>query len=193
MIGHLRGSVLRAAPEAVLIEVGGVGYNVQIPLSTYYELEQVSGEVALHVYTHVRDDALQLFGFWTAHEKQLFERLIAISGIGPRLAQTILSGMPPGDLAAALTAGDLVRLNAIPGVGKKTAQRMVLELKDKVSDLATPRAPLGAADGDVVAALVNLGYRKVAASRAVTAAREEAPDAAFSDLLRASLQRLSRA
>lgn len=184
--------MLRAAPEAVLLEVGGVGYDVQIPLSTYYELEKATGDVALHVYTHVRDDVLQLFGFWTTHEKQLFERLIAISGIGPKLAQTILSGMPPGDLAAALTAGDLVRLHSIPGVGKKTAERMVLELKDKVGDLAAPRVPLGAADGDVVAALVNLGYRQAAASRAVAAAREEAPDAAFSDLLRASLQRLSR-
>ncbi|HEY8020986.1 MAG TPA: Holliday junction branch migration protein RuvA [Thermoanaerobaculia bacterium] len=195
MIGHLTGQILRTSPDRVLLDVQGVGYEVHIPLSTYYEIERRAGErVSLHVHTHVREDDISLFGFWTEREKQLFERLIGVSGIGPRLARVILSGMAPDDLLAALAAGDLGRLSTIPGVGKKTAERMVLELKDRMRELAAelPERPLPS-DRDVVSALVNLGYKASQAERAVADARRDRPDAAFHELLRASLHRLSRA
>ncbi len=199
MIGFLRGRVLEKSPERLLLDVGGVGYELWVPVSTFVEIErrQAAGdgaEVGLHVHTHLRDDALTLFGFWTAREKQLFERLIAVSGIGPRLARVILSGMPPDDLVAALAAGDAARLATIPGVGKKTADRMVLELREKVADLAAelPARP-AVGDGDVVSALINLGYKRPQAERAVAEAARDSPGAAFADLLRASLKRLSRA
>lgn len=198
MIGHLKGTVLAKSPERVLLEVGGVGYEVHIPVSTYYELDRLAdgAAAALHVHTHLREDAISLYGFWTETEKRLFERLIGVSGIGPRLARVILSGMPPADLIRAIGGGDLVRLSGIPGVGKKTAERMVLELRDKVREIAEPAAPLAAAgpgDEDLVSALVNLGYKRPAAERAVVEARRAAPEADFSELLRASLKRLSRA
>jgi holliday junction DNA helicase RuvA len=196
MIGSLRGKLLEATPEAVLIEVGGVGYTVHVPLSTYYEIERHAGEgpLFLHVHTHLREDEIALFGFWTAREKRLFQKLIGVGGIGPRLARVILSGMPPDDLVAALAHGDVVRLTAIPGVGRKTAERMVLELRERVADLAgeLPERATGD-DADVVSALVNLGYKGPAAERAVAAERRASPDAAFHDLLRSSLRRLSRA
>ena len=196
MIGHLRGRLLKSAPEGVLLDVQGVGYAVQVPLSTFYELEKagVGSEVGLYVHTHVREDALALYGFWSEREKGLFEKLIAVNGIGPRLAQVILSGMAPDDLLAALATGDTGRLTSIPGVGKKTAERMVLELRERVQDLAAglPTRPEPAAD-DLVLALVNLGYKLAQAERAVADARKETPDAAFHELLRASLKRLSRA
>jgi Holliday junction DNA helicase RuvA len=195
VIGHLRGTLLQSAPETVLLEVQGVGYAVHVPLSTYYELEKagLGSEVRLHVHTHIREDVLALYGFWSEREKHLFEKLIAVNGIGPRLAQVILSGMAPDDLLAALAAGDTARLTSIPGVGKKTAERMVLELRDRVQELAAglPVRPEPAAD-DLVLALVNLGYKSVLAERAVAEARKEAPDAAFHELLRMSLKRLSR-
>jgi Holliday junction DNA helicase RuvA len=196
MIGYLRGTVLSKTTDRVLLDVQGVGYEVHIPVSTYYELEKLGADsaAALHIHTHLRDDGLSLFGFWTLGERQLFEKLIAVGGIGPKLARVILSGMSPGDLVAALAAGDLARLSSIPGVGKKTAERMVLELRDKLRDLEveTP-SPAGPADDDLVSALVNLGYKQTHAARAVQAARNDTPDADFSDLLRASLKRLSRA
>ncbi|HXU44860.1 MAG TPA: Holliday junction branch migration protein RuvA [Thermoanaerobaculia bacterium] len=197
MIGFLRGLPQKVSPERVLLDVQGVGYEVSIPLSTFYEIEKTgpdSGPIGLFVHTHLREDGLSLYGFWTEREKLIFERLIAVSGIGPRLARVILSGMPPDDLLSALAAGDLGRLSTIPGIGKKTAERMILELKDKMRELAAElpsRAP--AADPDVVSALVNLGYKPAQAERAVAEARRERPDAAFHDLLRASLNRLSRA
>src|SRR6185295_8495314 len=195
MIGYLQGNLIRATPERLLLDVQGVGYEVHVPLSTWYEIERRRDErIQLFIHTHMREDGIALFGFWTEREKLLFERLIAVSGIGPRLARVILSGMPPDDLLAALAAGDLGRLSTIPGVGKKTAERMVLELREKMRELAAelPEKPLPA-DDDVVPALVNLGYKPAQAERAVADARRERPDAAFHDLLRASLNRLSRA
>jgi Holliday junction DNA helicase RuvA len=196
MIGYLQGQVLKRSPDRLLLDVHGVGYEVHIPLSTWYELERRggSGPIALHIHTQVREDDISLFGFWTEREKALFERLIGVTGIGPRLARVILSGMAPEDLLAALAAGDLGRLSSIPGVGKKTAERMVLELREKMRELAAELPEKAVpADDDVVSALVNLGYKAAQAERAVTDARRERPDAAFHELLRASLHRLSRA
>lgn len=202
MIGHLRGSVLKATPERVLLDVSGVGYEVHVSLTTYSELERARGEgpVALHVFTHVWADGLALYGFWTELEKALFEKLIGVSGVGPRLARAILSGMPPVDLIAALRAADLRRLISIPGVGKKSAERLVVELRDRVAELsalavgeAAPALPDAApGDDELVSALVNLGYKEALADRAVREARREKPDGAFHELLRASLGRLSR-
>ncbi|MEA2599749.1 MAG: holliday junction helicase RuvA [Acidobacteriota bacterium] len=197
MIGYLHGLLLKATPERLLLDVQGVGYEVHVPLSTWYEIEKRRDEpIRLFIHTHMREDGIALFGFWTEREKLLFERLIAVSGIGPRLARVILSGMAPDDLLGAIASGDVGRLATIPGVGKKTAERMVLELKDKMRELAaelpeTTVAP--AADQDVVSALVNLGYKSSLAERAVADVRRERPDAAFHELLRSSLNRLSRA
>lgn len=202
MIGYLRGRLARAEPDRLLIDVGGVGYDLHVPLSTYYEAQKVAdeageagGEVELFVHTHVREDALQLFGFWTDLERRLFLKLVAISGIGPKLGQGILSGMPPAELVAAITGGDLVRLNKIPGVGKKTAERMVLELRDKLSDLAasaTTAAParLSSGDDDLVLALVNLGYKRLHAERALSKVEAELP---FAERLKTALRFLSKA
>ena len=198
MIGYLQGHLLRTTPERLLLDVQGVGYEVNIPLSTFYEIERRApgDRVALFIHTQVREDDISLFGFWTEREKLLFERLIGVSGIGPRLARVVLSGMAPDDLLAAIAAGDVGRLSTIPGVGKKTAERMVLELKDKMRELAAglpEKAAAVPADQDVVSALVNLGYKGSLAERAVAEVRRERPDAAFNDLLRDSLSRLSRA
>jgi Holliday junction DNA helicase RuvA len=199
MIGYLQGNLLRTTPERLLVDVQGVGYEVHIPLSTWYEIERGGGKsVALFIHTHMREDGIALFGFWTEREKLLFEKLIGVGGIGPRLARVILSGMPPDDLLTAIASGDVGRLSTIPGVGKKTAERMVLELKDKMRELAAelPEKSSSApapADDDVVSALVNLGYKASQAERAVAEVRRERPDAAFHELLRASLNRLSRA
>ena len=198
MIGYLQGHLLSTTPERLLLDVQGVGYEVNIPLSTFYEIERRApgDRVALFIHTQVREDDISLFGFWTEREKLLFERLIGVSGIGARLARVVLSGMAPDDLLAAIAAGDVGRLSTIPGVGKKTAERMVLELKDKMRELAAglpEKAAAVPADQDVVSALVNLGYKSTLAERAVAEVRRERPDAAFNDLLRASLGRLSRA
>ncbi|HEX5758305.1 MAG TPA: Holliday junction branch migration protein RuvA [Thermoanaerobaculia bacterium] len=197
MIGYLKGTLLKASPDRLTLDVQGVGYEVHVPLSTWYEVERSrgggGGPIALHIHTHLREDGIALFGFWTEREKLLFERLIGVSGIGPRLARVILSGMPPEDLLAAIAAGDVARLGTIPGVGKKTAERMVLELREKMQELAAelPGRPVPA-DQDVVSALVNLGYRAAQAERAVAESRRDKPGAAFHELLRASLNRLSR-
>lgn len=199
MIGHLRGKVLTSTPEIVILDVGGVGYEVHVPTTTYYEIERLDAgsEVSLHIHTHVREDALTLFGFWTARDRRLFERLVSVSGIGPRLAQVILSGMAANELLGALATGDLGRLVKIPGIGKRTAERMLVELRDKVRDLAadlpTAASPAPPADRDLVEALVNLGYRRALAEKAVVASHAELPDGEFPDLLRAALKRLSRA
>jgi Holliday junction DNA helicase RuvA len=196
LIGYLQGNLIGATPERLLLDVHGVGYEVHVPLSTWYEIERRPDEaVRLFIHTHLREDGIALFGFWTEREKLLFERLIAVSGIGPRLAQVILSGMPPDDLLGAIASGDVGRLTTIPGVGRKTAERMVLELKDKMRELAAelPEKAAPPADQDVVSALVNLGYKASLAERAVADTRRDRPDAAFHELLRASLNRLSRA
>ena len=198
MIGHLRGTVIRAGTERLLLDVGGVGYELHASLATLSEVETARGdEVSLHVYTHLWSDGLALYGFWTELEKRLFERLITVSGIGPRLARVILSGMPPQALIATLAAGDVARLTTIPGVGKKSAERMVIELKDKVPELAAglpgPAAagPAGQDEEELVSALVNLGYKRSKAEAAVRQTLAETPDGAFHELLRASLKRLS--
>lgn len=198
MIGYLQGTLLQVTPERLLLDVGGVGYEVHVPLSTYYELSKKSdGKAALYIHTHLREGEIALFGFATEREKRLFEKLIGVGGIGPRLARVILSGMAPDDLLSALAASDLGRLATIPGVGKKTAERLVVELRDKVRELAAdlpePAAASGGADADVVSALVNLGYKAAQAERAVGEVRRERPQASFDELLRASLNRLSRA
>ena len=199
MIGYLQGILLRDDPERLLLDVHGVGYEVNVPLSTWYEIEKRRNEtIRLFIHTHLREDGIALFGFWTEREKALFEKLIGVNGIGPRLARVILSGMPPEDLLGAIARGDLGRLATIPGVGKKTAERMVLELREKMRELAAglseeTAAAAAPADQDVVSALVNLGYKAGLAERAVAEVRREKPDAAFNDLLRASLNRLSRA
>jgi len=197
MIGYLQGTLLRDDPERLLLDVHGVGYEVNVTLSTWYEIEKRRAEpIRLFIHTHLREDGIALFGFWTEREKVLFEKLIGVNGIGPRLARVILSGMAPDDLLGAIAAGDLGRLATIPGIGKKTAERMVLELREKMRELAagTPEAAAAApADQDVVSALVNLGYKASLAERAVAEVRREKPDSAFNELLRASLNRLSRA
>ncbi|MCP4200431.1 MAG: Holliday junction branch migration protein RuvA [bacterium] len=197
MIGYLRGKVLDAGPEAVLLDVAGVGYQLAIPLSTYSELDRSdkAEPIGLFVHTHVRADAIELFGFWTARERSLFELLIGVSGIGPRLARVILSGMAPEDLVSSISSENVVRLATIPGIGKKTAQRMVIELKDRVRDLGGDLAASVAAspDDDLLAALVNLGYRSGDAEKALAKARAKNPDGDSEDLLRASLNFLSRA
>jgi len=197
VIGQLTGTLAAVSPERVVVDVGGVGYQVAISLATYYELEKAGaeGRVRLFVHTHVREDQIALYGFWTEREKEIFERLIEVSGIGPRLAQVVLSGMPPEDLASALAAGDVARLTRIPGVGKKTAERMVVELRDKVAALAAEApaaAAAGASDDELVQALVNLGYKPTVAEKAVGETRKAAPEAAFHELLRLALRRLSR-
>lgn len=198
MIGYLQGTVLEAGVDRVLLDVAGVGYEVHVSLATYSALEAAgAGPVGLHVYTHLWSDGIALYGFWTRLEKRLFERLISVSGIGPRLARVILSGMAPPDLIETLAAGDAARLTTIPGVGRKGAERMVVELRDKVAELAAEvggRAPAAApreGEDELVSALVNLGYKRAHAERAVRAALEELPDAAFHEQLRAALRRLS--
>lgn len=198
MIGYLTGTLLQCTPERALLDVQGVGYAVFIPLPTFYELEKVGNErsVGLFIHTHVREGAIELFGFWDEKEMLLFEKLISVSGIGPKLGRVILSGMPSEQLLASLAAGDTARLATIPGIGKKTAERMVVDLKDKVQALAAElETPLVAdeMESDLVQALVNLGYKESLAQRAVSQAREESSEAPFHELLRLSLQRLSRA
>lgn len=196
MIAQLRGVLADKRPNQVVVDVGGVGYQVQIPLSTFYALGDLRADVALLIYTHVREDALSLYGFLTSREKHLFELLISASGVGPVLALKILSGMSVDDLVPAIRSSDLVRLTRIPGVGRKTAERMVVELRDK---LAAMEAPGGAPPptsragqaGDVVSALLNLGYDQRDAEAAVERAERDGTEKNFEALLRATLQALS--
>jgi len=197
MIGQLRGRLAEKRPNQVLVDVGGVGYLVQVPLSTYGALGELHTEVTLLIHTHVREDALALYGFVSAREKHFFEMLLSASGVGPTLALKILSGMSVEELVPAIRNSDLGRLTKIPGVGRKTAERMVVELKDKldtvtVAEVERPVAssPAGI-EADVVSALVNLGYEARAAEAAVTEAKRETPSNNFEKLLRASLQVLS--
>jgi Holliday junction DNA helicase RuvA len=197
MIGQLRGRLAEKRPNQVLVDVGGVGYLVAVPLSTYAALGELHTEVTLLIHTHVREDALALYGFVSAREKHFFEMLLSASGVGPTLALKILSGMNVEELIPAIRTGDVVRLTKIPGVGRKTAERMVVELKDKldavVVEAGKPAAVVSAAGvpEDVVSALVNLGYEQRAAESAVAEAKREAGTNNFEKLLRASLQSLS--
>ena len=196
MIAHLRGTLLAKHPNQAIVETHGVGYDVAISVPTFSELPAAGAEVALHIHTHVREDALSLYGFLRLREKQLFEKLLTVSGIGPKLAITILSGMPADEMVGAIRGGDVARLTHIPGIGKKTAERMVLELRDKLP------APAGAAEvslaaspaeEDVLSALINLGYQRAAAEKALQAAtRGGNVQQSFEMLFREALAVLSK-
>lgn len=194
MIAHLRGIVLEKQPNRVVIESGGVGYDVTVPISTYTSLPETGAEVRLKIYTHVREDTLALYGFLTAEEKALFEKLIAVSGIGPKLAVTVLSGLPAGELAAAIRQGQPDHLVRIPGVGRKTAERIVLELRDKLDFLAAgevaaaPPAALSSLEQDVLSALLNLGCARAAAETAVRRVRAQNPPDDFEPFFRRALE-----
>jgi Holliday junction DNA helicase RuvA len=195
LIAQLRGRLLRKDTQEAVIDVGGVGYRVTIPLSTFYRLGADGDEVSLLTYTHVREDALALYGFLTPREQGLFERLIAVSGVGPKLAVNILSGIEAPELVDALRASDVARLTRIPGVGKKTAERLVLELKDKMEGLSVPSeapsAPRGGPKDDLLSALQHLGYSRPEAERAADRALREDGGGRFEDLLRRTLRLLS--
>jgi holliday junction DNA helicase RuvA len=199
MIAHLRGRLLEKQPNRLIVDVQGVGYEVHVPLSTFYGLGEPGAEVALRVHTHVREDTLALYGFSSALELQIFERLIAVSGIGPKLALAVLSGIEPPDLIAAVRHGDVARLTAIPGVGKKTAERIGLELKDRLAALvpADAAAAPGPADsgpslsGDALSALVNLGYHRPLAERAVERALKAEGPQTFERVLKQALRELA--
>lgn len=193
MIAYLRGRLLEKHPNQVIVDVGGVGYEATIPVSSYSALPETGAEVQLRIHTHVREDALSLYGFLSAEEKGLFEKLIGVSGIGPRLAVTVLSGLSAEALAQAIRAGQTERLVRIPGVGKKTAERLVMELRDKLG--AAPAAapsqapvPLSAIEEDVLSALVNLGCTRAAAEAAIAKARAAGAPAEFEPLFRRALE-----
>jgi len=195
MIAFLRGRLLDKRPNRLTIDVSGVGYDVAVPLSTFYTLGEPGADVALRVHTHVREDVIALYGFATSLEQDLFERLIAVNGIGPRLALAVLSGIEPADLVRAVRAQDTARLTAIPGVGKKTAERIGLELKDRLPAAAGAggRAPGGAGlRDDLLSALVNLGYHRAAAEKAIDGVLRQGGHASFEDSLRAVLRTLTR-
>lgn len=199
MIALLTGRIAHKSPEFIILDVNGVGYRVQIPFSTYYDLPEEGGAVSLSIYTHVKEDAISLYGFRTLTEKQYFQLLISASGIGPKLGKDILSNIQPDDLAGAITRGDLARLATIPGIGRKTAERLVLELKEKVLKLGgvstatadkRPAAAAGVTD-DVASALVNLGYKE-AVVRKTLAEMDITPDAGMETVLRQALKQLMK-
>ena len=206
MIAHLSGTLLSKQATSVIIDVGGVGYEVTIPLSTFYELEDPGSPVQLRIYTHVREDALQLFGFKTARERELFLRLISVSGIGPKLGITLLSGMSADEMIASIRTNNLARLTLIPGVGRKTAERLVVELREKVAALSSPELEeeLGAKPevreipteegvrADALSALLNLGYQRSGAEKAIDGALSEGGDISVESVLRRSLKKLAR-
>ncbi|MDT5063663.1 MAG: holliday junction helicase RuvA [Acidobacteriota bacterium] len=205
MIAHLSGTLLAKHANTVILDVGGVGYEVTIPLSTFYDLEDAGANVALRIYTHVREDALQLFGFKTARERELFMRLISVSGIGPKLGITMLSGMSADEIIASIRTNNLARLTSIPGVGRKTAERLVIELRDKIAALSSPAleeefgAKAGASPStedavreDALSALLNLEYPKASAEKAITAAMQEGGDLSVEIILRRALRLLAK-
>ena len=200
MIAHLNGHLLKKTTQSVIIEAGGIGYEVLVPLSTFYELPEKDEGVGLHVHTHVREDAFLLFGFYTTLEKDLFLMLISVSGIGPKLSLNILSGIGPKDLLMAMASGNAAQLQAIPGVGKKTAERIALELKDRASKLLDqekiePLSVLEAKDrgliDDALSALFNLGYPVKSAKRAVEKARSSVKEISLEGLIREALRTLA--
>jgi Holliday junction DNA helicase RuvA len=205
MIAHLSGTLLSKQATSVILDVSGVGYEVSIPLSTFYELEDAGSTVQLRIYTHVREDALQLYGFKTSRERELFLRLISVSGIGPKLGITLLSGMSADEMISSIRTNNLAKLTLIPGVGRKTAERLVMELRDKVASLSaeveeelgtkTDAATVPTEDSmraDALSALLNLGYQRNAAEKAVTAAMSETPDVSVESILRSSLRKLAK-
>ncbi len=206
MIAHLSGTLLVKQATSVIIDVGGVGYEVTIPLSTFYDLEDAGANVSLRIYTHVREDVLQLYGFKTARERELFLRLISISGIGPKLGIAMIGIMNADEMIAAIRTDNLARLTSIPGVGKKTAERIVIELRDKIAALSSPaleeefasqtgknaRESEDAVREDALSALLNLGYQKAAAEKAINAAMQEGGDLSVQVILRRCLRTLAR-
>lgn len=194
MIAHIRGTILEKHPNQVIVESGGVGYDVTVPISTYSALPEVGAEVRLRIHMHVREDALSLFGFLTRDEKTLFEKLIGVSSIGPKLAVTVLSGLPTAELIGSIRQGQAENLVRIPGVGKKTAERIVLELRDKLDLLAAgvpatqPAATLSALEQDVLSALLNLGCARPAAEAAVRKAKTSGPAGDFEQYFRRALE-----
>jgi Holliday junction DNA helicase RuvA len=206
MIGRLSGIIAASRPDEVIVDVAGVGYRVHIPLSTFYMLVNAAGVVTLHIHTHVREEAIQLFGFWTEEERTAFQRLIAVSGIGPKIALSVLSGIGVGDLERAVDDGDRGVLERIPGIGRKTAERVILELRGRLvtrpgrsaptSSAATPAsagAVASGSDSDAVSALVHLGYSDSAAYDAIVAARRTlGAEAPIEGLLRTALRSLVR-
>lgn len=196
MIAFLRGQVFEKHPNRLIVDVAGVGYDVQVPLSTFYTAGEPGTEIALRIHTHVREDQLSLYGFATGLELTMFERLIAVSGIGPKLALSVLSGIETRDLAGAIQRNDLARLTAIPGVGKKTAERMCVELRDRMpkalAATGTP-SPGDALRDDLVSALINLGYHRQAIDKSLDKLVTSAGEQRFEDVLRAALKDLSRA
>ena len=196
MIAHLRGTLLEKQAGSVIVDVGGVGYLVTIPVSTYTEIGDVGDTAALHIHTNVREDTLALFGFHTLHEKELFQKFIAITGVGPRLAVTILSGLPSDGLIHAIRSADVKELTRIPGVGRKTGERIILELKDKLGGFdaseAVTQAPATTLEIDVVSTLVNLGCGRDAADKAVRAALDSGTPAEFEPLFRRAMELIKR-
>jgi Holliday junction DNA helicase RuvA len=208
MIAYLSGSLLSKHANSAIVDVGGVGYELSIPLSTFYELGDLGSPVQLRVYTHVREDVIQLFGFKTARERELFLQLISVNGVGPGLAIKLLSGMNADEMIASIRTNNLVRLVAVPGVGRKTAERLVVDLRDKIAALSSPAleeefAAMEASTGapttedsmrnDAISALANLGYQKAAAEKAVKTAIDEGGELSVELILRRSLRSLSKA
>jgi holliday junction DNA helicase RuvA len=200
VIARLTGRLVEKQATRLIVDVHGVGFEVQVPLSTFYHLPEPGADVTLRIHTHVREDAFSLFGFATSLEQQVFERLITVSGIGPKLALSVLSGIDPADLVRAVQAGDIGRLTMIPGVGKKTAERIRLELTDRLPQQLT--AELAAVEGelpaettlraDLLSALVNLGYHRALAEKAVGAALKTPGDRTFERVLREALSKIGR-
>ena len=206
MIAHLSGTLLSKQATSAIVDVGGVGYEVAIPLSTFYELGDIGSPVQLRVYTHVREDAIQLYGFKTARERELFLQLISVNGVGPGLAIKLLSGMNADEMIASIRTNNLVRLVAIPGVGRKTAERLVVDLRDKIAALSSPAleeefiaraagafTSPDAMQGDAMSALANLGYQKAPAEKAVKSAIDEGGELSVEVILRRSLRSLAKA
>jgi Holliday junction DNA helicase RuvA len=205
MISHLSGTLLAKHATSVIIDVGGVGYEVTIPVTTFYDLGEPNSPVRLNIYTHVREDALQLFGFRTLRERELFILLISVSGIGPKSAVAMLSGMSADEIVMAIRTNNYARLTSIPGVGRKTAERLVIELRDKMAALSSPALEQELASGasgaaqsedalreDTLAALTQLGFPKPAAEKAITSAIQEGGELSVETLLRRSLRQLSK-
>ena len=196
MIAHLRGKLLAKHPNQAIVETAGVGYDVTITVPTFSDLPGVGSEVALHIHTHVREDLLALYGFLRPSEKTLFEKLITVSGIGPKLAVTILSGMAADEMVSAIRGNDVARLTRIPGIGKKTAERMVLELRDKLpaqsaGEVAAVPA-MSPVEEDVLSALMNLGYQRASAEKALAGAMKNGGTLTFEALFRGALGGLSK-
>jgi Holliday junction DNA helicase RuvA len=205
MIAHLSGTLLSKQATSVILDVGGVGYEVTIPLSTFYDLEEPGSTVQLRIYTHVREDALQLFGFRTLRERELFLRLISVSGIGPKLGITLLSGMSADEMIASIRTNNLARLTLIPGIGRKTAERLVVELREKVAALSSAQledelgakpdeAPVSgdSVRSDSLSALLNLGYQRSSAEKAIDSVLSEEGEMTVESVLRRALRKLAR-